>query len=316
MARWSGPASRPEAMAVADARTAVDVLGIARTTGDAPRQRSMASHGTPAATETMRWRAVVKGPISLNTAGMSCGFTARMITSLSAMSSALSRVVRTAKARASRARRLSLLLLVTVHCVGRSTPAAKTPRKSASAMFPAPMKPIVRSTCMAAPPTHDDAPLTQRAKGALPRYHLCSPAPKAGALTLPRATRPPFRGARRSGAAQGMGSGAPAAVLAAFGTALLTQGRRLTVPVEAFVVPTIALPSGVVNDRLSRVNLCSWRRPWTNERAGGEKRRAAIIANRVRPRQEFFLCDTPGGGNTDRRGAFREGNLWACETGS
>ena len=59
MARWSGPASRPEAMAVADARTAVDVLGIARTTGAAPRQPSMASHGTPAATETMRWRAVV-----------------------------------------------------------------------------------------------------------------------------------------------------------------------------------------------------------------------------------------------------------------
>ena len=138
---------------------------------------------------------------------MSCGFTARMITSLSAMSSALSRVVRTAKARASRARRLSLLLLVTVHCVGRSTPAAKTPRKSASAMFPAPMKPIVRSTFMAAPPTHDDAPSTQRAKGALPRYHLCSPAAKAGALTLSRATRPPFRGARPLGGGSGDGFG-------------------------------------------------------------------------------------------------------------
>src|SRR6185436_3767948 len=140
------PASSPSALAIAVApsRTRAGVFGITRMRrASLGRRARILSVATPAAIEIRSLPRVTAGAISVATASMICGFTARITMSARFTSSALSDETWMPYCRSSSFRRSGRTSVAKIAWAGTSL-AARSPLMSASPMLPAPRKPTVR----------------------------------------------------------------------------------------------------------------------------------------------------------------------------
>src|SRR5213594_1547367 len=152
------PASSPSAFATAvtPSRTRAGVFGITRMRrASLCRSARIFAVETPAAIEIKSFRRVTAGAISVNTASMICGFTARITMSAWRISSALSDATWIPYWRLSSLRRSRRTSVAWIASAGTRF-AARSPLMSASPMLPAPTKPTLRPLIVIVPPVASD----------------------------------------------------------------------------------------------------------------------------------------------------------------